>query len=121
MNRTEFIIDCWNYYLYLEKYFIKLTRYITIHKNNYKTFSDEIHKQLLSVAMEFENLNIKISKELQITLPKKCKINDFTNWLFKNENLWKNIVIKAFYSKENIKLTPFKKEKYKYMNINGKK
>ena len=120
MNRTEFIIDCWNYYLHLEKDFIKLTRYIAIHKDNYKTFSDEVHKQLLSVAMEFENLNKKISKELQVTLPEKCSINDFTNWLFKDENLSKNIVINVLYSKENIELTPFKKERYKYRNKDGK-
>lgn len=113
MNRTEFIVDCWSYYLHLEEDFIKLTRYITIHKDNYKTFSDEIHKQLLSVAMEFENLNKKISKELQETLPEKCNISHFTNWLFKDENLWKNIVVKVLYSKENIELKPFKKEKFK--------
>lgn len=113
MNRIEFIVDCWNYYLHLEEDFIKLTRYIAVHKDNYKTFSDEIHKQLLSVAMEFENLNKKISKELQETLSEKCNISHFTNWLFKDENLWKNIVIKVLYSKENIELTPFKKEKFK--------
>ncbi len=113
MNRIEFIVDCWNYYLHLEEDFIKLTRYIGVHKDNYKTFSDEIHKQLLSVAMEFENLNKKISKELQETLSEKCNISHFTNWLFKDENLWKNIVIKVLYSKENLELTPFKKEKFK--------
>ena len=63
--------------------------------------------------MEFENLNKKISKELQETLSEKCNISHFTNWLFKDENLWKNIVIKVLYSKENIELTPFKKEKFK--------
>lgn len=112
MTREEFIISCWNYYLYLEEDFIKLTRYISIHSNNYKAFSDEIHKQLLSVAMEFENINKEISKELGNELDERCNIIGFGKWLFNSTINYKDIIIEIKFSKENLILNPFKKEEF---------
>lgn len=116
MTREDFITNCWNYYLYLEEDFIKLTRYISIHSNNYKTFSDEIHKQLLSVAMEFENINKEINKELGNKLNDRCNIVEFGKWLFDSVIDYENIVIEIKFSKENLILNPFKKEKFKEKN-----
>ncbi len=116
MTREDFITNCWNYYLYLEKDFIKLTRYVSIHSNNYKTFSDEIHKQLLSVAMEFENINKEINKELGNKLKDTCNITEFGKWLFDSKIDYKNIVIEIKFSKENLILNPFKKQKNKEKN-----
>lgn len=112
MTRKGFITSCWNYYLYLEEDFIELTRYVSIHSNNYKTFSDEIHKQLLSVAMEFENINKEIMKELGNELNEKCNIIEFGKWLFDSGANYKDIVIEIKFSKENLILNPFKKEKF---------
>lgn len=111
MTREDFITNCWNYYLYLEEDFIKLTRYISVHSNNYKTFSDEIHKQLLSVAMEFENINKEINKELGNKLNDRCNIVEFGKWLFDSVIDYENIVIEIKFSKENLILNPFKKQK----------
>lgn len=116
MTREDFITNCWNYYLYLEEDFIKLTRYISIHSNNYKTFSDEIHKQLLSVAMEFENINKEINKELGNKLKDMCNITEFGDWLFDSKIDSKNIIIEIKFSKENLILNPFKKEKFNEKN-----
>lgn len=116
MTRDDFITNCWNYYLYLEEDFMKLTRYINIHSNNYKTFSDEIHKQLLSVAMEFENINKEINKELGNKLNDRCNIVEFGKWLFDSVTDYENIVIEIKFSKENLILNPFKKEKFKEKN-----
>lgn len=56
MNREEFLINYWRYYNILEEDFIKLTRCVRICETNYKTCSDEIIKQFLSVTSEFENI-----------------------------------------------------------------
>lgn len=102
MNREDFIKNFWQYYLYLEQDFISLTRYIECISQNNNTVSDEIHKQILSVGMEFENINKQISKK------PKGNIKTFREyWKEKYPNI-NNIEIKILFSKENCILKPFK-------------
>lgn len=105
MTRNEFLTKCWKYYLYLEQDFINLTRYIDIHTNNYDVFSDEVHKQLLSIGVEFENINKIINIELGINLTQN-NIEGFSEWLRSQNTVFPIINIKL--SKENIYLEPFK-------------
>lgn len=107
MTRQEFLIQFWRYYISLEKDFIQLTRYIELNKENFNVFSDEIHKQLLSVGVEFENICKKICDISNIPLPTNPTVDKFTEWLPEKEKIEINVI----YSSEKITLFPFKKEK----------
>lgn len=65
MNREEFLLKYWQYYLALEDDFIKTTRYVELNTNNYKTFSIEYTKQYQAICSEIDVL----CKEI-------CSIND---------------------------------------------
>lgn len=110
MDRHEFLTQYWRYYLYLEEDFIQLTRYVDLYPENFQIFSDEIHKQLISVGVEFENIFKKICVLLNIALLDKPNINDFKRWIPKEE-----INIKVIYSLNQFNLSPFKIEKGKIL------
>lgn len=54
MQRQEYLERYWRYYCLCENDYSKLLRYVTLNKDNYKTFSDEIARQLQTVGSEFE-------------------------------------------------------------------
>lgn len=80
MNREDFLINYWRYYNILEDDFIRLTRYVRICESNYNTCSDEIIKQFLSVASEFENV-AKVFCGFNLSY-RGTKINHVCNELF---------------------------------------
>ena len=104
MNREEFLINYWRYYNILEEDFIKLTRCVRICETNYKTCSDEIIKQFLSVTSEIEN----IAKEVCgfNVSDKSKKINHICNKIFdKIENIQSiEIIVKHT---NNLRIKPF--------------
>ncbi len=102
MTRKECLIKYWEYYLYLEKDFLQLIRYISLYKENFYTFSDEIHKQLISVGIEFENISKKLCEIKGISLSGKTNVTDFKQWIPTEQ-----IEIKVIYSFEQINLLPF--------------
>ena len=57
MNREEFLLNYWNYYLALEKKFINSTNYVAVNEDNYDTYS-----------FEFVNLILLVGSELDITM-----------------------------------------------------
>lgn len=91
MNRNEFEKNCWNVYLAIENDFLSVEKYIAIDIKNYKTFSNEFTKQLLTICGEVDvqlkllckllnsssrSDNIKAyASELLPSLP---EINDYT-------------------------------------------
>ena len=105
MTRNEFLTQYWRYYLALEKDFIQMTRYIGLHKENFNVFSDEIHKQLISVGTEFENICKRICEVLGINLPDRANITHFNQWIPQEE-----IKVITIYSLDQFILLPFKIE-----------
>lgn len=91
MNRTEFERNCWRVYLAIENDFSSVEKFIAIDEKNYKTFSNEFTKQLLTICGELDvqlkflcklinpsstSDNIKsYARELLTVFP---EINDFT-------------------------------------------
>lgn len=102
MTRNEFLTQYWRYYLSLEKDFIQLTRYVGLYEENFNVFSDEIHKQLISVGVEFENISKRICEVLDINLSDEPNIKEFKQWIPKVE-----IKIIDIYSLNNFTLLPF--------------
>lgn len=105
MTRNEFLTQYWRYYLSLEKDFIQLTRYVGLYEENFNVFSDEIHKQLISVGIEFENVSKKICEILSINLPARANITHFNQWIPQEE-----IKVITIYSLNQFILLPFKIE-----------
>lgn len=105
MTRNEFLTQYWRYYLSLEKDFIQLTRYVGLYEENFNVFSDEIHKQLISVGVEFENISKKICEILGINLPDRANITHFSQWIPQKE-----IKVITIYSLSQFILLPFKIE-----------
>lgn len=102
MTRNEFLTQYWRYYLSLEKDFIQLTRYVGLYEENFNVFSDEIHKQLISVGIEFENISKKICEILNIPLSKEANIGEFKQWIPKIE-----VKVVNIYSLNHFNLLPF--------------
>lgn len=86
----------------MEKDFIQLTRYVGLYEENFNVFSDEIHKQLISVGVEFENISKRICEVLDINLSDESNIKEFKQWIPKVE-----IKIIDIYSLNNFTLLPF--------------
>lgn len=105
MTRNEFLTQYWRYYLSLEKDFIQLTRYVGLYEENFNVFSDEIHKQLISVGVEFENISKRICEILSINLPARANITHFNQWIPQEE-----IKVITIYSLSQFILLPFKIE-----------
>ncbi|MBQ8999102.1 MAG: hypothetical protein IJ086_10520 [Clostridium sp.] len=105
MNREEFLINYWRYYNILEEDFIKLTRCVRICETNYKTCSDEIIKQFLSVTSEFENICKEVCEFKDSDEHKN--INDICNKIFnKIENIQSvEIIVKHT---NDLRIKPFK-------------
>ncbi len=55
MTHEEFEKQCWNYYLILERNFLRSVQYIYLDEANYPTFSLDYVNQLLSICSEVEN------------------------------------------------------------------
>ena len=105
MTRNEFLTQYWRYYLSLERDFIQMTRYIGLYEENFKVFSDEIHKQLISVGVEFENISKIICEVRNIGLPDRANITHFKQWIPLGE-----IKVITIYSLSQFILSPFKIE-----------
>lgn len=54
MNRLEFEKNCWRVYLAIESDFFSVEKFIAIDKKNFKTFSNEFTKQLLTICGEVD-------------------------------------------------------------------
>lgn len=105
MNREEFLISYWKYYTILEDDFITLTRYVSIDEHNYKTYSDEIMKQILSVVSEFENI-CKVICEFKGS--QRITIKNIAECIFDKIEDIKSVEIVVKHTKD-IKLNPFSK------------
>ena len=103
MNREEFLISYWKYYTILEDDFITLTRYVSIDEHNYKTYSDEIMKQILSVVSEFENI-CKVICEFKGS--QRITIKNIAECIFDKIEDIKSVEIVVKHTKD-IKLNPF--------------
>lgn len=71
MNINEFESNYLNHYLALEDDFIKTIRYVSVSKDNYRTYSIEYLKQLLSIGSE-----IDVMKKLLAHLYAGRDVND---------------------------------------------
>lgn len=54
MNREDFLLKYWQYYMALENDFIKTNRYVQLDTNNYETFSIEFTKQYQAICSEID-------------------------------------------------------------------
>lgn len=105
MTRDGFLTQYWRYYLFLERDFIQMTRYIGLYEENFNVFSDEIHKQLISIGVEFENISKRICEVLGINLSDRANITHFNQWIPQEE-----IKVITIYSLDQFILLPFKIE-----------
>lgn len=91
MNRKEFEKNCWNVYLAIENDFLSEEKFIAIDKKNYKAFSNEFTKQLLTICGELDvqlkflckhinknSTSDKIKKYAEELLANFPEINEFT-------------------------------------------
>ncbi|MDX2072734.1 MAG: hypothetical protein SFX19_00015 [Alphaproteobacteria bacterium] len=73
----------WNYYLSIEADLIKLSRYIEVHPNNYKSYSIEIARLLMATCAEIDVLKKQIAaqenqKEIRdVVIAKYPKLAEF--------------------------------------------
>lgn len=103
-ERDKFTRDFWRYYMVLEEDGIRLRRYVDFRTTNFKTSSDEIIKQLISVSAEFDN----ICKEMTNIKKKKPNIADYAKWFFREEKFGKELSrAKVVVRDSEIELSPF--------------
>ncbi len=97
----DFTTKYWTYFRMLEDDCFNLSRYVAFDKKNFKVFSNEIIRQLMSAAAEFDNICKKItgmSKE-------KTTITDYGKWFFQDNDTLKNATV--YLRNTNIVLKPF--------------
>ena len=105
ITRKDFLVKFWRYYSYIEKDLIKLSRFIDLDEENFKVFSDEIHKQLITIGIEFENISRNLCDFNNINLPKHSNINDFKSWFPKDIE---NAEVILIFSQKEISFFPYK-------------
>ena len=93
MNTQEFQQTYWKYYLNLENDFLNTEKYVTIDKENQKTFSIEYMKILQMICAEIDVLSKVFSKMIDEsnkgdTLPHYCKTITTRYTEFTSENVW---------------------------------
>ena len=102
-ERNDFTNRFWSYYRMLESDCLKLRRYIEFRDENLKTCSNEIIKQLLSTAAEFDNVcKFIIEKE-----DKDTTLLDYKKWFFSKDcdiDIKKVIIV---VKNSNMEIAPF--------------
>ncbi|SJZ95905.1 hypothetical protein SAMN02745174_02085 [Cetobacterium ceti] len=107
MTINEYCNNFWEYYEYLENDFLALKRYISISTDNYNIYSEEIHKQIMLVCSEFENIS-KVIQTFDSGDPESLKkITNFSQWAYQDYEDIHSIKISIKYRKDNIVLQPF--------------
>ena len=101
MNWLDYQNIYWKKYLYLESRVIETDYYVTISKENFKTFSNVYEELLVSICSELESVFREWSKEIN----NDSNINSYVNKIiFKNEdNFDKEVSVFLC----NLKVKPF--------------
>ncbi|MDZ5760353.1 hypothetical protein RAK27_17070 [Carnobacterium maltaromaticum] len=104
MEKDDFINVFWEYYFGLENDFIFTIRYVSITESNYKTYSTEYAKLLLSICSE---VDVILKKICDFEGSKMKNVNDYLQKIIKKELMEKNnkVTLKSPHSK--LTLTPF--------------
>jgi hypothetical protein len=96
----------WNYYLAIEQDLIKLSRYIEFTEDNYKTYSIELSRILLSASAEIDVLLKQICSIIRPDSKNK-NINDYRNIILKSLNSF--IAEKIIIDRYNMSFNPWSK------------
>lgn len=101
MNWLDYQNIYWKKYLYLESRVIETDYYVTISKENFKTFSNVYEELLVSICSELESVFREWSREMN----NDSNINSYVNKIiFKNEdNFDKEVSVFLC----NLKVKPF--------------
>ena len=83
MKQEEFLNLHWKYYLNLESDFLSTIRFVSLEKENKKTFSIEFIKQYLTICSE---INVFLNK-----MTGKDYIDDYVNFIC-NDDFYKKII-----------------------------
>jgi hypothetical protein len=94
----------WNYFLALENYLAKISRYVEIHKDNFSAFSIELAHLLLASASEVDVIMKQLCNLIEPN-EKHKNINDYRKCIRKN--LPDMINEKAFIPRFSISLNPW--------------
>ena len=104
-EREDFTANFWGYYRMLENDCILLRRFVSFRKENLSTCSDEIVKQLLSAASEFDNL----CKEITNIKNGRPTIVDYGKYFFSDSSSFDLKSVEVALRNSDIILVPFSK------------
>ena len=94
MSLSDFVKDCWNYYLILESDFTDISRYIAFEEHNKDSYSIEFSKQIQSICSEIDVV-CKLYCEL-LDPTKKCgNIKDYANIILLENQIITNAEVKC--------------------------
>ena len=117
MNINDFVTNYWNYYVELEHKFINTQNYVTFHKRNYGTFSNEFVELLQIICSEIDVVGKIIAKECNssFVINKKTNIN---KWGYEIQKVFPTIQNAKVIFRSEYELTPWRNWFY---TINRKK
>lgn len=102
MNRQDFHINYWEYYLMLERKVIDTLNYVELCENNFSTYSNQFASLMQSIGSELDEF-FKIY--CSFSLDAKKTIVNYANYLFENDISIINIELLV--SEKRISITPF--------------
>ena len=104
MNREDFLIDYWKYYIMLENDFINKINNIKLSEDNYSVYSDEYVKQLQTIGSEFDVICRQVC---ECNNSDHTNISNYADWIFKNVSDITLVKINIRYQRV-LQIEPFK-------------